>query len=327
MLLGSDGDVAVNPVTGQIWDKVSGSWVERQITVPAPSNFRLSSVQNRYSFVNGIAHDVTTRWAKNNLATEVEVGVYSRRDPFPPTAGVEALFDDEPPQTNYSRKRGLVRQRRPGRVPRRQFPKLPDFPGSAYSGDRSAWAVFADPASCGSERECSCDCFVYGDCIGGATSNCPGERPTRTWGSSPRNRAACSSTGSITADYPFTNHPLPPGVVASGSITLPISQDGLYQLTVWQGNDFTVNAISHAVVNLQAGDVDGPSITFAADDPYVLTGGSTHLRWSVTGANSNGVSIDQDVGIVNLEGELEVTPAARQTWRITAVGPRRHYDR
>ncbi|MBM3863729.1 MAG: discoidin domain-containing protein, partial [Verrucomicrobia bacterium] len=60
-----------------------------------------------------------------------------------------------------------------------------------------------------------------------------------------------------------------------------------------------------------------PSVSFTADEPAILEGGSTTIRWTVGDATS--ISINNSIGSVSATGSLLVTPSATTSYVLTAT--------
>lgn len=58
-------------------------------------------------------------------------------------------------------------------------------------------------------------------------------------------------------------------------------------------------------------------VFFEADSTTITEGGSVTLSWEVTEATA--VTIDPDIGLVDLSGSLMVSPATTTTYALTAI--------
>jgi len=62
-----------------------------------------------------------------------------------------------------------------------------------------------------------------------------------------------------------------------------------------------------------------PTVTFSAAPEFIPPGGSSTLTWTTKDATS--VSIDQGIGVVDLNGSLVVSPTVETIYTLTAIGP------
>jgi YVTN family beta-propeller protein len=102
-------------------------------------------------------------------------------------------------------------------------------------------------------------------------------------------------------------------VPLNGSIVVTPAATTTYKITV-TGPEVSTSAQTTVTVS-------GPSPTVAitATPDTIPPGGSSTLTWTTTNAVS--VAIDQGIGNVQLNGSLEVKPAAETTYTIMASGP------
>ena len=66
-------------------------------------------------------------------------------------------------------------------------------------------------------------------------------------------------------------------------------------------------------------DLTPPTVNINADPSSINVGGSSTLSWSSTNAYS--CTIEPDIGVVEVNGTLDVTPTETTTYTITATGP------
>ncbi len=97
-----------------------------------------------------------------------------------------------------------------------------------------------------------------------------------------------------------------------GSVEVRPLESTVYTITV-QGPGGTASASARVEV------VPVPTVTITADPNPIDRGGSTILSW--VSQNAQSAAIDQGIGTVPPEGELEVDPEETTTYTITAAGP------
>ncbi len=117
--------------------------------------------------------------------------------------------------------------------------------------------------------------------------------------------------GSSTLTWTTTNatsasiDPITEEIGVSGSIDVSPSVTTAYTLDALNSYGLTT-----AVFTVVVGD-DAPVINaFTTDTEYVVSGNSCTLSWSVSGAETDGVSIDPGIGSVGEIGSMAVTPSA-----------------
>lgn len=104
------------------------------------------------------------------------------------------------------------------------------------------------------------------------------------------------------------------GVVPlSGAMTLSPSATTLYTITANGPGGATTAQVQLGIV------IPPPTVTLAITPANVLLGAPATLSWTSTNATS--CSINQGIGVVSVNGSLDVTPDATMTYTITAVGP------
>ena len=100
---GSDGDVVVGTINGEIWDKASGAWVKRNLSLTAPTGLTISGIFEQDRVGAAQEHEITIMWTSESLQTEVQMGVYKLLAPFPPTGAAEvAAFGVTTGDSRYS---------------------------------------------------------------------------------------------------------------------------------------------------------------------------------------------------------------------------------
>ena len=72
-------------------------------------------------------------------------------------------------------------------------------------------------------------------------------------------------------------------------------------------------------VRQAGGTVIQPQVTFSANPETILSGEFATLHWETTDANF--VSIDNDIGEVDISGSIEVFPVETTPYTLTAMGP------
>ncbi|GAB6908965.1 exported hypothetical protein [Desulfosarcina cetonica] len=102
-------------------------------------------------------------------------------------------------------------------------------------------------------------------------------------------------------------------VALSGSMMVSPSATTTYTITA-TGPEGTVTSSATITVNPPP-----PMITFSATPTQLLQEQSSTLTWNT--ANADGVSIDQGIGDVQLNGSLAVFPETDTTYTIKATGP------
>ena len=100
-------------------------------------------------------------------------------------------------------------------------------------------------------------------------------------------------------------------VPVNGSITVTPASTRTYTITV-EGPGGTATASVEIVV------YQPPEVTITADPDRIIKGDSSTLTW--TSVNADTVTIDQEIGIVDLSGTWEVYPEHTTTYTITASG-------
>ncbi len=99
--------------------------------------------------------------------------------------------------------------------------------------------------------------------------------------------------------------PITEEIGVSGSIDVSPSVTTAYTL-----NALNSYGLTTAVFTVVVGD-DAPVINaFTTDTEYVVSGKTCTLSWSVSGAETGGVSIDSGIGVVSEIGSMEVSPSA-----------------
>jgi len=101
-------------------------------------------------------------------------------------------------------------------------------------------------------------------------------------------------------------------VSPNGSLSVSPSQTTTYNITA-QGPGGTATA--SATINV----ISSPSITITASPDHINAGDTTTLTWEASNADS--VSIDNDIGEVDVSDSLDVTLLQTTTFTITATGP------
>lgn len=119
-------------------------------------------------------------------------------------------------------------------------------------------------------------------------------------------------------------------VLAQTSGDAPTLQNPLYHLpsAVSVGPDGTVyfavsdfpGKIFRATIPGVTGVIPVPTIvSFTADNPAIVAGGSVKLTWATTDATS--ATLDQGIGTVPLSGNVTVTPTQTTPYTLRATGP------
>jgi len=101
-------------------------------------------------------------------------------------------------------------------------------------------------------------------------------------------------------------------VAPAGSVTISPDTTTTYTLTA-DGPGGSRSATAVVTVNRPA-----PTVNLAVQPAEIISGESAVLQWSSTDADS--CRIDPDVGTVELQGELAVSPSETTTYTITATG-------
>jgi len=99
------------------------------------------------------------------------------------------------------------------------------------------------------------------------------------------------------------------------------SHDGANWVLVDQKTDYATTTDRNTyLADFTIAPFAGPEITFTASAPQIVTGGSSTLNWSVTGADPGSISIDQTIGTVAASGSQSVSPTTTTTYNLTATG-------
>lgn len=123
-----------------------------------------------------------------------------------------------------------------------------------------------------------------------------GQLSTLTW--------SATNATSVSIDNGIGSKP------TSGSMVVSPSSTTIYTLTALGPGGTSTAQATVAVVPL-------PSVSFFADTPNIVPGGSSTLNWSSSGADT--VTIDQGIGPVNAVGTLRVSPSQTTTFHLTAT--------
>jgi hypothetical protein len=102
-------------------------------------------------------------------------------------------------------------------------------------------------------------------------------------------------------------------VNTSGSVSVTPTVTTVYTITV-TGKGGTATATATVIVVHP-----NPTVTITANPQSILPGQSSTLTWETTNATT--AVIDQEIGVVAVNGSLTVTPALATTYTITATGP------
>jgi hypothetical protein len=138
------------------------------------------------------------------------------------------------------------------------------------------------------------------------------EPPAITAGGSSTLRWEVSGATSVEIDHGIG------GVSLSGTRSVSPASTTTYKLTA-HGTGGDATATVQVTVNPSGPSGTIPTInTFWADPPAITAGGSSTLRWEVSGATS--VEIDHGIGGVALSGSRSVNPASTTTYLLTAHG-------
>jgi hypothetical protein len=103
-------------------------------------------------------------------------------------------------------------------------------------------------------------------------------------------------------------------VGGSGSQSVSPTTSTSYTLT---GNyyGYTNASVSRTLTVYQP-----PSIQFNVDDSEIVSGANTTLRWNVSGS-VNSVTIDNGIGVTNLNSYQNISPTVTTTYTLSASGP------
>jgi uncharacterized protein YkwD len=126
-----------------------------------------------------------------------------------------------------------------------------------------------------------------------------GETSTLSWNS--------TNADSVSIDQGIGN------VDVNGSITVSPTETTTYTVTA-SGKGGTATQSVTVTVTYPL-----PTVSLTADPDAIMSGESSTLTWSSDNADS--VSIDQGVGIIEINGSVTVSPSETTTYTITASGP------
>lgn len=104
-------------------------------------------------------------------------------------------------------------------------------------------------------------------------------------------------------------------VAVSGSMAVSPTTTTTYTITVTGSQGYQVTASATVEVTV----VPPPTITLTASPEVLAPGGSSTLAWASTNATS--VTIDNDIGAVDLSGSSTVSPTQDTVYTATATGP------
>jgi len=153
-----------------------------------------------------------------------------------------------------------------------------------------------------------------GTVTGSATVNVTVPTPTVSLTVNPETLVQGESTTLTWTSAFADNLNIEPGigtVSASGSLTVSPAQTTTYTIMA-TGRGGTANASATLTV------LNPPTVTLGANPQTILAGASSSLTWASTNAES--CAIEPGIGSVDLNGSLNVTPAATTTYVITATG-------
>lgn len=126
-----------------------------------------------------------------------------------------------------------------------------------------------------------------------------GESSTLSW--------ATTHADSVTIDQGVGS------VAVSGSLVVSPQETTTYTLTAEGPGGTTTESISVTVT------IPAPTVNISADPATILTGETSTLTWNTTHADT--CVIEPNIGSVDVNGSIQVSPTATITYTITAAGP------
>ncbi|MCI5149459.1 MAG: carboxypeptidase regulatory-like domain-containing protein [Candidatus Electrothrix sp. MAN1_4] len=124
----------------------------------------------------------------------------------------------------------------------------------------------------------------------------------------------CTNADSITIDNDIGTVNLNGAISFSGFVYVQPTVTTTYTITAEGPGGITTESITIHV----AGTTPTPTVAITADPLSIVAGDTSTLSWTSTNVGS--VSIDNDIGMVDFNGSVSVTPTETTAYTITATG-------